>query len=329
MALMLKDSVITTGSKLVTNDDILERYTGDAEDAKAFLEGIGRSVRFLSNGVDENTLTMGIKAAIDVLKKNNLTGQDIDLITFCSQFPEYSMPSQALIVHNHIEGKTNCVTFDLNANCLGMLRGLDIVNRYFNDKSGEIHRALLIGSDYASKHMKTDELVTLGSFADGACALLLEYTENEESGIIGSASRSISDEVYGCMYPEYGLSSIDQYMGGDIKTSWTNPDTSISINAMKEALDDVLKKHNMKVNDIDWLCGSQFAEPFFNEIGDTCDIPPEKRIYVGNKYGYTGTSSPFFAFTEGVNDGRIKKGDIIFFTTVGVGISICSMLVRV
>ena len=329
MALILKDSVITTGSKLLTNEDILERYTGDIEDAKAFLEGIGRSVRFLSNGIDENTLTMGIKVALDILKINNLTGQDVDLIAFCSQFPEYSMPSQALMVHNHINGKTNCVTFDLNANCLGMLRGLDIVNRYFNDKSGEIRRALLIGSDYSSKHMKTDELVTLGSFADGACALLLEYAEDRESGIIGSASRSISDEAYGCLYPECGLSSIDQYMGKDIKTSWTNPDTSISINAMKEALDDVLKKHNLKVNDIDWFCGSQFAEPFFNNIGDACDIPPDKRIYVGNKYGYTGTSSPFFAFTEGRKDGRIKKGDIIFFTTVGVGISICSMLVRV
>lgn len=329
MSLMLKDSVITTGSKLVTNNDILERYTGCTEDAKAFLEGIGRNVRFLSDGIDENTLTMGIKAAIEVLKRNNLTGQDIDLIAFCSQYPEYSMPSQALLVHNHIKGKENCVTFDLNANCLGMLRGLDVVNRYFNDKSGEIRKALLIGSDYASKHIKTDELVTLGSFADGACALLLEYTDDEKSGIIGSASRSISGEAYGCMYPECGLSSIDRYMGGDIKTSWANPDTSISINAMKDALDDVLMKHNMNVNDIDWFCGSQFAEPFFNQIGETCDIPPEKRIYVGNKYGYTGTSSPFFAFTEGMNDGRIKKGDIVFFTTVGVGISICSMLVRV
>lgn len=329
MALVLKDSVVTTGSKLVTNDDILKIYTGDVENPKTFLEGIGRDVRFFSDGVEENTLTMGIEAANKVLKRNNLSGKDIDLIAFCSQYPEYFMPSQALIVHNRIKGKSNCVTVDLNANCLGMLRGLDIVNRYFNDKNGEIRRALLIGSDYASKHMKTDELVTLGSFADGACAALLEYTSDEERGIIGSANRSISGEVYGCMYPECGLSLVDQYIGREIKTSWTNPDTSISINAMKDALDDVLEKHSMKVSDIDWLCGSQFAEPFFNEIGDACDIPADKRIYVGNKYGYTGTSSPFFAYTQGREDGRIKDGDVVFFTTVGVGISICSMLVRI
>lgn len=176
--------------------------------------------------------------------------------------------------------------------------------------------------------MKTDNLVTFGSFADGACAVLLEYSD-DEGGVIGSASRSISGEVYGCMYPEHGLSSIDKYNGIGIKTSWTDPDTSISIRAMKEALDDVLKKHKMKVNDIDWLCGSQFAEPFLNQIGSVCDISLENRIYIGNKYGYTGTSSPFFAFTEGINDGRIKKGDIVFLTTVGVGISICSMLVKV
>lgn len=59
-----------------------------------------------------------------------------------------------------------------------------------------------------------------------------------------------------------------------------------------------------------------------------CDIPKEKSIYVGDIYGYTGTSSPFFAYTHGVMNGKIKKDDLIFFTTVGVGHTICSMLVR-
>ena len=110
---------------------------------------------------------------------------------------------------------------------------------------------------------------------------------------------------------------------------WTNPDTSLSVKAMKESLSDVLNKHSMSESDIDWYCGSQFAEPFFNEVGDACKIQKEKRVYVGDKYGYTGTSSPFFAFYEAVNDGRIKQGDVVFFTTVGVGISVCSMLVRI
>lgn len=327
MALLIADSVIVKGSVLVTNDDILKEYKGDKDEGKKFLEEIGRCERYHCNE-NENTLTMGVKAAQDVLRKNNLTGNDIDLIAFCSQFPEYTMPSQSLVVHHSIGGKKSCVTLDINANCLGMLRGLDMVNRYFKDKNGDMERALIIGSDYASRHMKSNELVTSGTFADGACALLLEYTQEKNRGIIGSLDRSISGEVYRCLFPECGLSSIDRYTGECTKTSWLNPDTSISVNAMREALDDVLTKHSMEIDDIDWFCGSQFAKPFFDSIADKCEIPSEKRIYVGDKYGYTGTSSPFFAFTEGVASKKIKKGDVVFFTTVGVGISICSMLVR-
>ncbi len=328
MALLIADSVIVKGSVLVTNDDILKKYTGDKHEGKKFLDEIGRCERYHCNE-SENTITMGVRAARDVLKKNNLTGNEIDFIAFCSQFPEFTVPSQSLIVHNAIEGKKSCVTLDINANCLGMLRGLDIVNRYFNDKDGDIKRALIIGSDYATKHMKSNELITSGSFGDGACALLLEYTKEDDRGIIGSSDRSISGEVYRCIFPECGFAAIDRYTGESTKTSWLNPDTSISVNAMREALDDVLIKHSMEIDDIDWFCGSQFAKPFFDSIADKCEIPPKKRIYVGDKYGYTGTSSPFFAFTEGVESGKIKKGDVVFFTTVGVGFSICSMLVRV
>lgn len=329
MPLLIKDVEIVTGSILVNNEDILSLYTGDKTNAKEFLESIGRNIRFHSNGINENTLTMAVEATNKVLKKRNLTGNDIDFIAFCSQFPEYTMPSQALILHHNIKGNEKCITLDINANCLGMLRGLDVCNRYFNDKKGDIKRALLIGSDYASRCTYNDELVTLGSFSDGACALLLEYTDDESIGIIGSSDRSISSEAYGCIFPQCGMSNIDENNINYIKTMWTNPDTSLSVKAMKESLSDVLNKHSMSESDIDWYCGSQFAEPFFNEVGDACKIQKEKRVYVGDKYGYTGTSSPFFAFYEAVNDGRIKQGDVVFFTTVGVGISVCSMLVRI
>lgn len=264
-----------------------------------------------------------------MLEEANISGDSIDLIAFSSQFPEFTMPTQSLIAHNAIHGKEKCVTIDINANCVGMLRGLDIINRYFKDKKGEIRRALLIGSDYGSIHSKNDELLILGSYGDGACAALLEYTDDEEVGIIGSSDRTVSDEVYGGFFPECGLSHIDQYQGEKVKLSWSNPDTSISINAMRDALDDILEKHDIKTSDIDWFCGSQFAESFFNGIADKCEILKEKRIYVGDRYGYTGTSSPFFSLHTGITDGKIKHGDIVLLTTVGVGMSVCSMLVRI
>lgn len=329
MSVLIKDSKVVTGSRYVTNKDIINIFTGEHENPIAFLEGIGRGNRYHCEYEKENTITMGVEVARKVLEANNLKGSDIDLIAFCSQYPEYTMPSQSLIVHNQIEGKSECVVLDINANCLGMLRGLDVVNRYFGNKRGDITRALLIGSDCMSQFTDKSNLVTLGSFADGACAVLLEYTDEVNHGVIGSSDRTISGEAFGCMYPKDGASRATSQGFEEVVTSWTDPDTSVSIEAIREALDDVLTKHNLKHTDIDWFCGSQFAKPFICDIADNCNVSREKVIYIGDKYGYTGTSSPFIALTEGLEDGRIKKGDIVFLATVGVGVSICSMLVRI
>ncbi|WP_459480347.1 3-oxoacyl-ACP synthase III family protein [Clostridium saccharoperbutylacetonicum] len=330
MPLTFKESVIVTGSRLVKNDYFLEHFKKRGQDLEHFLVDIlGRNERYHCENLVENTLTLGAKAVDEVLVKSKLTGKDIDMIIFCSQYPEFTVPSQACIIHNHIRGKEKCVTLDMNANCLGMLRGLDIINRYFNDKNGEIRKALLIGSDYMSIHTKEDDAVTYSSFSDGACAIVLEYTNEEGKGVIGSADRTLSKDTYGCLFPECGMANISKYLGESVKTSWTNPDIPPVIASMKDALYDVLEKHNLSVNDIDWYCGSQFTISFFDGIREACGIPKEKGIYVGDKYGYTGTSSPFFSYTQGVVDGKIKKGDLVFFTTVGVGHTICSMLVRV
>lgn len=330
MPLTIKDSVIVTGSKLVKNDYYIDYYKKKGQDIEHFLvDVLGRNERYHCNRTYENTLTLAANATDKLLKKNNIKGSDIDLIVCCSQYPEFTMPTQACILHNHIHGKEKCVTFDLNVNCLGMLRGLNIINRYFNDKNGEIHTALLIGSDFMSIHTTDDDIVTFTSFADGACAMLLQYTDDINKGVIGCSDRTLSKEAYGCLFPECGMSNIADYIGNYVKTSWTNPYIPPVIDSMKESLYEVLTKHNITVDDIDWYCGSQFSLSFFEGIRNACNIPKEKGIYIGNKYGYTGTSSPFFAYTQGCIDGKIKEGDLIFFTTVGVGHTICSMLLRV
>lgn len=329
MPLTIKDSVIVTGSNLIKNDYYIDYYKKKGQDVEHFLvDVLGRNERYHCSKF-ENTLTLAADATDKILKKNNLKGSDIDLIVCCSQYPEFTVPSQACILHNHIKGKEKCITFDLNVNCLGMVRGLNIINRYFNDKKGDLKYALLIGADFMSIHSTADDIVTYSSFSDGACATLLKYTDKDNMGVIGSSDRTISTDAYGCLFPECGMSNISTYIGDYVKTTWTTPYIPAIVSKMKESLDDVLIKHSIKMSEIDWYCGSQFSLALFNQMVDACELPKEKAIYVGDKYGYTGTSSPFFAYTQAITDGKIKHGDLVFFSTVGIGHTVSSMLVRV
>ena len=61
---------------------------------------------------------------------------------------------------------------------------------------------------------------------------------------------------------------------------------------------------------------------------DYFNIEDEKIIIVGDKVGYTTTSSPFFCLNEGIETGRIKRGDTILFWTIGAGHEMVAMLFK-
>lgn len=48
-------------------------------------------------------------------------------------------------------------------------------------------------------------------------------------------------------------------------------------------------------------------------------ISDEKSLYIGNKYGYTGTSSPFIALYEAIEKGKVKRGDYVMIWTFAAG----------
>jgi 3-oxoacyl-[acyl-carrier-protein] synthase III len=58
------------------------------------------------------------------------------------------------------------------------------------------------------------------------------------------------------------------------------------------------------------------------------ELKDEQIIYIGDEYGYTGTSSPFIAFNRGIETGRIKRGDYIIFWTIGAGSESVTLLFK-
>ena len=105
----------------VDNDFYIEHFKRQGKNISELLKGYGRDKRYIIDNDFENTLTMGIEVAQQVLIGAGLEGKDIDMVLFSSQLPEYTFPSQALIVHNAINGKEDAMCMDTNANCVGML----------------------------------------------------------------------------------------------------------------------------------------------------------------------------------------------------------------
>jgi 3-oxoacyl-[acyl-carrier-protein] synthase-3 len=88
----------------VSNEYFINQFDEKDIDIRGLLNTTGREVRYISDNPEENTLTMSIEATKEVLRKTNLTGQDLDLVVAVSDSPEYLTPTNAIRIHNAING---------------------------------------------------------------------------------------------------------------------------------------------------------------------------------------------------------------------------------
>lgn len=311
-------------SNLVTNDFYIEHFQKQDKDITKFLENtLGRNERYIIDNLTENSVTMGIAAAKDVLAKGHLTGKDIDMIIFSSQVPERTVPSNAIYVHNAIGAADHTIIFDTNANCAGMTLSVEMASRYMMSNP-RVHRALVIGSDANSLIANPNEEISYANFGDIAAAVILEKTD-EKTGFIDALYEVDSNNKENIVYPPKGFS----HTVGTIEPIVFLPfDGAMAIPNACKMMEELLERNKLKLEDINAFCFSQFALSNIQKIQNILEIPGEKIINVGDKYGYTTTSSPFICLHEGIETGRIQRGDTVLFWTIGGGHEMVAMLLK-
>lgn len=310
--------------KSVGNEFYLEHFKKQNKDIQNFMNVMGRKERYLIDNDEENTITMAVEASKGVLKKAGLEGNQIDLIIFSTQVPETTVPTNAIFLHHAIHAKKEAIILDMNANCAGMTIAVEQASRYMLSNP-YVKTALVVGSDYLSLIADPTDAMTYANFGDGASAVILEKTE-EKTGFIDAMTEVDSTNRNTILYPEKGLSQTIKSNAQGEYMLWLPFDGTMSLPNTYDMFEAILSRNNMTIDDVDHFCLSQFAEVNINKIKERFDIADEKMIYVGDKYGYTGTSSPFIALYEGIETGRIKRGDTVLFWTIGGGHEFITML---
>lgn len=270
----------------------------------------------------ENSLTMKIKAATEVLRKSNLSAKDIDALIVPTQAPEHMIPPDSLWLHKALGLRQDIFAYDVNSNCASMLTALEQAY-YYMEMKPSINRMLLVGGDYLTYIPRPDQELIYGCFGDSACAIILERTE-DDSHLIATDYFINTEFADKCFFPDCGLSNIltsDQIQARCLPVG---ADIPIVIEKIKKMLDE----HGLTVDDISSFCFSQYVIANINLLKEGLNIPDEKCPYVGDEYGYTASTSPFLALNKAVEEGRIKHGDYLFFWTIGNGMQHIFMLIK-
>lgn len=314
----------------VDNAYFIEHFKRQGKDIQHLLEVTGRESRYISDDMEENMLTMGYYAARQVLEEAHIPASKLNQIVFSSGTPEYIAPSNAVKLHAMLSAAQKTAVFDMNANCAGMLVGFEQISRVMRNNPN-IKYALLVGADQLNRYARFTEEVTYANFGESACAVLLENVFHTERGFLDSDYYTNSSNHDKIVLPAKGMTSAIHNKNLDIKDKlfqWTSFDLSGAFYSAKISIEELLFQNGLTKNDIKKYFLSQFSWKNIEKVCEEMEEDISKFTFVGNEFGYTGTTSPFLAYKRSLENEELSMGDYVMFWTVGAGTTCVAVLYR-
>lgn len=123
---------------------------------------------------DEETCSSDLcfAAAEKLIADNNISKEEIDLLVFISQTPDYRMPATSVTLQHRLGLPNSTIAFDIVLGCSAFMYGLSVV--YGMMQSGGIRKALLLDGETRSKVYSPRDRRSAFLFGDGGIAALIE-----------------------------------------------------------------------------------------------------------------------------------------------------------
>ncbi len=296
-----------------TNDQWITSRTGIKE--RRILKEQGQGTSF-----------MAIKAAEQLLSKNNINPEDIDMVIMATATPDMPVASTGVYVASQI-GAVNAFSYDLAAACSSFLFGMSTAARYI--ESGRYKKVLLIGADKMSSIVDYTDRTTCIIFGDGAGAVLFEPNQ-EGLGVQdeilcsdGVGRPSLKIDAGGSILPPSNQTIADKqhFIHQDGKTVF-----KFAVSKMADVSEKIMKRNNLTGEDISWLVPHQANKRIIDATSRRMNLPQDKVMLNIHRYGNTTSATlPLCLFDY---ENQLKKGDNIVFAAFGGGFTWGSMYVK-
>jgi len=101
-----------------------------------------------------------------------------------------------------------------------------------------------------------------------------------------------------------------------------------AVQHLSEVVDEALRANDLSAADIDWLVPHQANSRIIDGMGRKLGLSPEKIVITIERHANTSAASIPLALEVAVDDGRIKRGDLVLMEALGGGLSWGASLVR-
>jgi len=277
------------------------------------------------------TSDMAVQAARCALAQRGIDASELDAILVCTVTPDHLFPSTACLVQ-HAIGAQGAWGFDLIAACSGFLYGITTGAHLV--AAGTHKKVLVIGSDTMSRIIDYTDRATCVLFGDGAGAMLIEPTGEQEPelGYIdflgeldGSGGQFLRQPAGGSRLPA-------SHETVDRKQHFVHQDGGqvfkYASRKMFEVCRDLLARNQYSVDDVSILIPHQANKRIIAAASERLGIPEERVMVNIQHYGNTTAGTLPLATRDAIAQGRLKKGDLVLFAVVGAGYTVGAALWR-
>jgi len=310
--------------KIITNDQLAEQFPDWS--SEKIEKKVGIRERHIVKE-DETALDLALIVGKKILE--NYDKDKIDFLLFCTQSPEYYLPTGACILQDKLGLGTDIGAFDYNLGCSGFIYGLGLAKSLIN--SNIATNILLITSETYTKHIHPKDKSNRTIFGDAAVATLVEKSEEEYIGefVLGTDGGGYKNLIVpnGGLRNRYDPNAKEINDGsGSVRTDnnlyMNGPEIfNFTIKAVPKVMSETLKKNNTTLNEINYVIFHQ-ANKYMNEYLRRKIGIPEEKYYLNLLHtGNTVSATIPIAIKDSLNNKLIKKGNKVLLVGFGVGYS--------
>lgn len=305
------------------------------EDVRKVVDKIGV---FERRFVDDKTCASDLcfAAAERLFADNNINREEIDLVVFISQTPDYRMPATSILLQDRLGLPNSTIAFDVNLGCSGFIYGLSIVYS-FMAQSG-LRKALLLDGETRSKVYSPKDRTSAFIFGDAGVAALIERNEkfgdsqfslNSDGSrgelimIPGGGYRNMSSEetLRERVVDEYGNIRSDEqgYMkGGDV--------FNFVISEIPKDIKRLFAEAQCDIADVDYYIFHQANSFINNYIAKKMKLDRDRMPSTIGKYGNTSSVSVPLTIASELKD-KLCGEHRLMLSAFGVGMAWATAIV--
>jgi 3-oxoacyl-[acyl-carrier-protein] synthase III len=289
-------------------------------------------------GQDECASDLAFNAAQKLFSRRIIAKENIDFLLFCTQSPDYFLPTTACILQSRLGLPKSCGALDYNLGCSGFVYGLGLAKGLI--ESGQARNVLLITAETYSKFLHPQDRGVRTLFGDAATATFVSSMEHDQPllgpfvyGTDGTGAQNLIVPTGGMRKPSVLNPELIEDKDGNKRTInnlyMNGPEIfNFTLKAVPQSVHQLLDISGKRLEEIDFFVFHQANKYMLEYLRKKIGIPNEKFCMSIADCGNTVSSTIPIALDALWRNGRLQPGNLLMLVGFGVGYSWAATLVR-